>query len=69
MDSTNMMQTTGHGSPPPALRHSGPDRAGGGSELAGTRGVLDLMQRTALQASARQASPRPLDAFRPAGAT
>ncbi|WP_330292641.1 phenylacetic acid degradation bifunctional protein PaaZ [Streptomyces sp. NBC_00576] len=59
MDSTNMTQTTGHGSPLPALRHGGPGRAGGGSELAGTRGVLDLMQRTALQAS-----PRILGAFR-----
>lgn len=53
-----MTQTTGHGSPLPALRHGGPGRAGGGSELAGTRGVLDLMQRTALQAS-----PRMLSAF------
>ncbi|MFE9645008.1 phenylacetic acid degradation bifunctional protein PaaZ [Streptomyces sp. NPDC006365] len=61
MDSANMAQTTGHGSPLPALRHGGPGRAGGGSEMAGTRGVLDLMQRTALQAS-----PRLLDALRPA---
>ncbi|MDX3130084.1 phenylacetic acid degradation bifunctional protein PaaZ [Streptomyces europaeiscabiei] len=53
LDSTNMAQTTGHGSPLPALRHGGPGRAGGGSELAGTRGVIDLMQRTALQASPR----------------
>jgi oxepin-CoA hydrolase/3-oxo-5,6-dehydrosuberyl-CoA semialdehyde dehydrogenase len=59
MDSVNMTQTTGHGSPLPALRHGGPGRAGGGSEMAGTRGVLDLMQRTALQAS-----PRLLDTFR-----
>ena len=64
MDSANMAQTTGHGSPLPALRHGGPGRAGGGSELAGVRGVLDLMQRTALQAS-----PRLLDALRPADAT
>ncbi|WP_344389325.1 hypothetical protein [Streptomyces vastus] len=60
MDSANMAQTTGHGSPLSALRHGGPGRAGGGSEMAGTRGVLDLMQRTALQAS-----PRLLDALRP----
>ncbi|MDX3642854.1 phenylacetic acid degradation bifunctional protein PaaZ [Streptomyces sp. MB09-02B] len=59
MDSANMTQTTGHGSPLPALRHGGPGRAGGGSEMGGTRGVLDLMQRTALQAS-----PRLLDALR-----
>ncbi|WP_367319425.1 hypothetical protein [Streptomyces sp. HUAS ZL42] len=48
-----MAQATGHGSPLPALKHGGPGRAGGGSELAGTRGVVDLMQRTALQASRR----------------
>lgn len=40
LDSTNMMQTTGHGSPLPALRHGGPARAGAGSEMAGTRGPL-----------------------------
>jgi oxepin-CoA hydrolase/3-oxo-5,6-dehydrosuberyl-CoA semialdehyde dehydrogenase len=50
-----MAQTTGHGSPLAALKHGG--RAGGGSEMAGTRGVVDLMQRTALQAS-------PLDSLR-----
>ncbi|MFJ2442605.1 phenylacetic acid degradation bifunctional protein PaaZ [Streptomyces sp. NPDC087658] len=61
LDSTNMAQTTGHGSPLPALRHGGPGRAGGGSELAGVRGVVDLMQRTALQAS-----PRLLDSLRTA---
>ncbi|MFF3335308.1 phenylacetic acid degradation bifunctional protein PaaZ [Streptomyces sp. NPDC002888] len=53
LDATNMDQTTGHGSPLPALRHGGPGRAGGGSEMGGVRGVLDLMQRTALQASRR----------------
>ncbi|MBD9725385.1 phenylacetic acid degradation bifunctional protein PaaZ [Streptomyces caniscabiei] len=53
LDSTNMDQTTGHGSPLPALRHGGPGRAGGGSELGGVHGVLALMQRTALQASPR----------------
>jgi oxepin-CoA hydrolase/3-oxo-5,6-dehydrosuberyl-CoA semialdehyde dehydrogenase len=51
LDSVNMDQTTGHGSPLPALRHGGPGRAGGGSEMAGMRGVVDLMQRTAVQAS------------------
>ncbi|MEH0551076.1 phenylacetic acid degradation bifunctional protein PaaZ [Streptomyces sp. B21-101] len=59
LDSTNLTQTTGHGSPLPALRHGGPGRAGGGSEMGGTRGVVDLMQRTALQAS-----PRLLDSLR-----
>ncbi|MFF7643477.1 phenylacetic acid degradation bifunctional protein PaaZ [Streptomyces canus] len=53
LDSTNMTQTTGHGSPLPALRHGGPGRAGGGSEMAGIHGIVDLMQRTALQASPR----------------
>ncbi|MFE7903020.1 phenylacetic acid degradation bifunctional protein PaaZ [Streptomyces sp. NPDC057424] len=61
LDSTTMTQTTGHGSPLPALRHGGPGRAGGGSEMGGTRGVLDLMQRTALQAS-----PMLLDSLRTA---
>ncbi|MDW4909669.1 hypothetical protein RB628_31095 [Streptomyces sp. ADMS] len=61
LDSMNMAQTTGHGSPLAALKHGGPGRAGGGSEMAGTRGVVDLMQRTALQAS-----PRVLDSLRSA---
>jgi len=55
-----MAETTGHGSLLPALRHGGPGRVGGGgSETAGTRGVVDLIQRTALQAS-----PRVPDALR-----
>jgi oxepin-CoA hydrolase / 3-oxo-5,6-dehydrosuberyl-CoA semialdehyde dehydrogenase len=58
LDSDDMDQTTGHGSPLPALRHGGPGRAGGGSEMAGMRGAVDLMQRTAIQAS-----PRLLDAL------
>jgi oxepin-CoA hydrolase / 3-oxo-5,6-dehydrosuberyl-CoA semialdehyde dehydrogenase len=53
LDSDDMDHTTGHGSPLPALRHGGPGRAGGGSEMAGLHGVLDLMQRTALAASPR----------------
>lgn len=53
LDSTNKDRTTGHGSPLPALRHGGPGRAGGGSEMGGIHGVLDLMQRTAIQASPR----------------
>ncbi|MDQ0682064.1 oxepin-CoA hydrolase/3-oxo-5,6-dehydrosuberyl-CoA semialdehyde dehydrogenase [Streptomyces achromogenes] len=53
LDSLNMGQTTGHGSPLPGLRHGGPGRAGGGSEMAGVRGVVDLMQRTAVQGSRR----------------
>ncbi|MEU4232931.1 hypothetical protein AB0F17_52315 [Nonomuraea sp. NPDC026600] len=51
LDSVTMTQTTGHGSPLPALKHCGPGRAGGGAEMGGMRGVVDLMQRTALQAS------------------
>lgn len=40
---------TGHGSPMPNMVHGGPGRAGGGEELGGLRGILHLMQRTALQ--------------------
>ena len=44
-------ESTGHGSPLPALVHGGPGRAGGGEEMGGIRGVLHHMQRTAVQAS------------------
>ncbi|MBS0530882.1 MAG: phenylacetic acid degradation bifunctional protein PaaZ, partial [Proteobacteria bacterium] len=44
-------ESTGHGSPLPALVHGGPGRAGGGEELGGLRGVFHYMQRTAIQAS------------------
>ncbi len=40
---------SGHGSPMPTMVHGGPGRAGGGEELGGIRGILHLMQRTALQ--------------------
>jgi oxepin-CoA hydrolase / 3-oxo-5,6-dehydrosuberyl-CoA semialdehyde dehydrogenase len=43
-------ESTGHGSPMPALVHGGPGRAGGGEELGGIRGVVHHMQRTAVQA-------------------
>ncbi len=43
--------STGHGSPLPNLIHGGPGRAGGGEEMGGIRGVLQYMQRTALQGS------------------
>jgi oxepin-CoA hydrolase/3-oxo-5,6-dehydrosuberyl-CoA semialdehyde dehydrogenase len=46
-------ESTGHGSPLPALVHGGPGRAGGGEELGGMRGVFHYMQRTALQGSPR----------------
>ncbi|BCH28481.1 bifunctional aldehyde dehydrogenase/enoyl-CoA hydratase [Mesorhizobium sp. L-8-10] len=44
-------ESTGHGSPLPALVHGGPGRAGGGEELGGLRSVFHYMQRTALQGS------------------
>ncbi|HEX3867388.1 MAG TPA: phenylacetic acid degradation bifunctional protein PaaZ [Gemmatimonadaceae bacterium] len=44
-------ESTGHGSPLPALVHGGPGRAGGGEEMGGVRGVLHYMQRTAIQGS------------------
>ena len=47
----NGKESTGHGTPMPALIHGGPGRAGGGEELGGIRGVRHYMQRTALQGS------------------
>jgi oxepin-CoA hydrolase/3-oxo-5,6-dehydrosuberyl-CoA semialdehyde dehydrogenase len=44
-------ESTGHGSPLPALVHGGPGRAGGGEELGGARAVKHYMQRTAVQGS------------------
>jgi oxepin-CoA hydrolase/3-oxo-5,6-dehydrosuberyl-CoA semialdehyde dehydrogenase len=44
-------ESTGHGSPLPALVHGGPGRAGGGEEMGGVRGVMHYLQRTALQGS------------------
>lgn len=44
-------ESTGHGSPMPALIHGGPGRAGGGEEMGGVRGVMHYMQRTAVQGS------------------
>lgn len=46
-------ESTGHGSPLPALVHGGPGRAGGGEEMGGLRGIFHYMQRTALQGSPR----------------
>ena len=51
LDRDDAAESTGHGSPLPALVHGGPGRAGGGEELGGIRGVLHHMQRTAIQAS------------------
>ena len=44
-------ESTGHGSPLPALVHGGPGRAGGGEEMGGIRGVKHYMQRVAVQGS------------------
>jgi oxepin-CoA hydrolase / 3-oxo-5,6-dehydrosuberyl-CoA semialdehyde dehydrogenase len=51
LDHDDAAESTGHGSPLPALVHGGPGRAGGGEEMGGMRGVLHYMQRTAVQAS------------------
>jgi oxepin-CoA hydrolase/3-oxo-5,6-dehydrosuberyl-CoA semialdehyde dehydrogenase len=51
LDATDAKESTGHGSPLPALVHGGPGRAGGGEEMGGIHGVLHHMQRTAVQAS------------------
>jgi oxepin-CoA hydrolase / 3-oxo-5,6-dehydrosuberyl-CoA semialdehyde dehydrogenase len=51
LDAEDAKESTGHGSPMPALVHGGPGRAGGGEEMGGIRGVLHHMQRTAVQGS------------------
>ncbi len=51
LDRAAAAESTGHGSPLPMLVHGGPGRAGGGEELGGIRGVLNHMQRTAVQGS------------------
>jgi oxepin-CoA hydrolase / 3-oxo-5,6-dehydrosuberyl-CoA semialdehyde dehydrogenase len=53
LDRDDAAESTGHGSPLPALVHGGPGRAGGGEEMGGVRGILHHMQRTAVQASPR----------------
>ena len=53
LDREAAVESTGHGSPLPPLKHGGPGRAGGGEELGGIRAVKHLMQRTALQGSPR----------------
>ncbi|MEM8592015.1 MAG: phenylacetic acid degradation bifunctional protein PaaZ [Pseudomonadota bacterium] len=47
----SMHESTGHGSPLPHMVHGGPGRAGGGEEMGGIRGVMQYMQRTAIQGS------------------
>ncbi len=45
------VESTGHGSPLPTLKHGGPGRAGGGEELGGLRAVKHYLQRAAVQGS------------------
>ena len=58
LDDDAAPESTGHGSPLPMLVHGGPGRAGGGEEMGGMRGVYHHMQRTAVQASPRDAEGR-----------
>ncbi len=51
LDAAAAPESTGHGSPLPALVHGGPGRAGGGEELGGMRAVFHHLQRTAVQGS------------------
>ncbi len=51
LDEQAAKESTGHGSPLPALKHGGPGRAGGGEELGGMRAVKHYLQRAAVQGS------------------
>jgi oxepin-CoA hydrolase/3-oxo-5,6-dehydrosuberyl-CoA semialdehyde dehydrogenase len=51
LDRVAANESTGHGSPLPALKHGGPGRAGGGEELGGIRAVKHYLQRAAVQGS------------------
>lgn len=51
LDVEAAMESTGHGSPLPSLKHGGPGRAGGGEELGGVRAVVHYLQRAAIQGS------------------
>ncbi|WLI88474.1 phenylacetic acid degradation bifunctional protein PaaZ [Massilia sp. R2A-15] len=51
LDREAAVDSTGHGSPLPQLKHGGPGRAGGGEELGGVRAVRHFLQRAALQGS------------------
>lgn len=51
LDREAAVESTGHGSPLPPLKHGGPGRAGGGEELGGIRAVKHYLQRTAVQGS------------------
>ena len=51
LDREAAVESTGHGSPLPMLKHGGPGRAGGGEELGGVRAVHHYLQRAAVQGS------------------
>jgi len=51
LDREAAVESTGHGSPLPLLKHGGPGRAGGGEELGGLRAVKHGLQRAAVQGS------------------
>ncbi|HZX28462.1 MAG TPA: phenylacetic acid degradation bifunctional protein PaaZ [Telluria sp.] len=51
LDREASVDSTGHGSPLPQLKHGGPGRAGGGEELGGIRSVKHFLQRAAVQGS------------------
>ncbi|MCL1962045.1 MAG: phenylacetic acid degradation bifunctional protein PaaZ [Desulfovibrionaceae bacterium] len=51
LDREAAAESTGHGSPLPALKHGGPGRAGGGEELGGVRAIKHYLQRCAVQGS------------------
>ncbi|WP_416424119.1 phenylacetic acid degradation bifunctional protein PaaZ [Pseudomonas sp. App30] len=51
LDRHAAVESTGHGSPLPQLKHGGPGRAGGGEELGGLRAVKHYLQRAAIQGS------------------
>jgi oxepin-CoA hydrolase/3-oxo-5,6-dehydrosuberyl-CoA semialdehyde dehydrogenase len=51
LDAEAAVESTGHGSPLPQLKHGGPGRAGGGEELGGMRAVKHYLQRAAVQGS------------------
>ena len=51
LNAESAVESTGHGSPLPQLKHGGPGRAGGGEELGGLRAVKHYLQRAALQGS------------------
>ena len=51
LDREAAVESTGHGSPLPTLKHGGPGRAGGGEELGGLRAVKHYLQRAAVQGS------------------